>query len=136
VGVGVGVGNPFEPQLPILVTWVYIPMFLDVTPPSVVVTLFPVETVPSHAQILINGVEFVKILVCCFWLQSVYVNSILSVIFGFLATLKYVHSHVNVISKLPLFVPSFTVSHNAQNSLVSPALILILTCLPSHPVYV
>jgi hypothetical protein len=95
VGVGVGVGNPFEPQLPITVVVTYVPVNLGITPPlsgkfvplSEEVRL-PLLTVPSQAQIFNEGFVLLRVFVCFFWLQSVYVKLTDDETLGFLATNK------------------------------------------------
>ncbi len=95
VGVGVGVGNPFEPQLPITVVVTYTPANLGITPPlsgkfvplSEEVRL-PLLTVPLQAQIFNEGFELLRVFVCVFSLQSVYVKSTDNETLGFLATNK------------------------------------------------
>jgi hypothetical protein len=95
LGVGVGVGNPFEPQLPITVVVTYTPANLGITPPlsgrfvplSEEVRL-PLLTVPSQAQIFNEGFVLLRVLVCFFSLQSVYVKSTDNETLGLLATNK------------------------------------------------
>lgn len=90
-----GVGNPFEPQLPTTVVVTYMPVNLGdkilsgiFGLPSPEGVTDPLLTVPSQPQIFNDGFESLSVLVCFLSLQSVNVKSTDNEMLGFLATNK------------------------------------------------